>query len=130
MAFPGDLLILLSIGLVAGVLAGLFGIGGGIIIIPALIYILDYSQHRATGTTLAVLLPPVGLAAFLEYHRHQNVDVPAALVIAAALVAGGWVGAFIANKLSGPVLRLSFGVFITFMGCYLVYEAARKLGWL
>lgn len=130
MVVPGDILILLAIGGVAGILAGFFGIGGGIIIIPALIYILDYSQHRATGTTLAVLLPPVGIAAFIEYYRHQNVDVPAAIIIAAALIAGGWVGAYYANRLSGPTLRLAFGVFITIMGIYLVYGAVKKLGWI
>jgi hypothetical protein len=129
MAIPGDILILLGIGVAAGLLAGFFGIGGGVIIIPALVYILDYSQHRATGTSLAVLLPPVGIAAFIEYYRHGNVDVPAAVIIAAALIAGGWIGACYANRLSGPVLRLAFGVFMTALGCYLVYGAARRMGW-
>ncbi|HOS96123.1 MAG TPA: sulfite exporter TauE/SafE family protein [Deltaproteobacteria bacterium] len=129
MAIPGDILILLGIGLAAGLLAGFFGIGGGVIIIPALIYILDYSQHRATGTSLAVLLPPVGIAAFIEYYRHGNVDIKAAIVIAAALIAGGWIGAYHANRLSGTVLRLAFGVFMTALGCSLVYGAARKMGW-
>jgi uncharacterized membrane protein YfcA len=129
MAIPGDILILLGIGLAAGLLAGFFGIGGGVIIIPALVYLLDYSQHRATGTSLAVLLPPVGIAAFIEYYRHENVDIPAAIVIAAALIAGGWIGAYYANRLSGPVLRLAFGVCMTALGFYLVYGAVRRMGW-
>jgi uncharacterized membrane protein YfcA len=122
-------LILLTIGSAAGILSGLFGIGGGIIIIPALIYILGFSQHRAIGTSLAVLLPPVGIAAFIEYYRHNNVDLPAALIIAAAAIVGGWVGALLANRLSGASLRLAFGIFVMIMGMYLVYGAMKKFGW-
>lgn len=122
--------LLLATGMVAGVLSGLFGIGGGVIIVPALIYILGFSQHRATGTSLAVLLPPVGLAAVLEYYRHQNVDLRAALVIAAAALVGGWLGAVLANRLSGPSLRLAFGVFVVIMGFYLILGAMRRLGWI
>ena len=130
MGVPELILLLICIGLGAGVLSGIFGIGGGIIIVPALVYIAGFSMHRAIGTSLAVLLPPVGIVAFLEYYRHQNVDLKAAMVIAVALIAGSWVGAFFANRLSGPVLRMAFGVFITFMGCYLVYGAMRRLGWI
>jgi len=130
MVFSGTLLILLATGLVAGILAGFFGIGGGVIIVPALIYILGFSQHRATGTSLAVLLPPIGLAAVFEYYRHDNVDFRAAIVIAAASLVGAWLGAILANKLPGPVLRLCFGVFVVVMGFYLIWGAAKRLGWL
>jgi uncharacterized protein len=124
------ILILLATGLTAGILAGFFGIGGGVIIVPALIYILGYSQHRATGTSLAVLLPPIGLAAVLEYYRHGNVDLRAALVIAAASLVGAWIGAVWANKIPGPILRLLFGLFVVSMGFYLIWGAARRLGWM
>ena len=60
-----------GIGIVAGVLSGLFGIGGGVVIMPALIYLAGFDQHRATGTSLAVLLPPIGLGAAIEYYRRQ-----------------------------------------------------------
>ena len=123
-------LVLLAIGSAAGILAGLFGVGGGVIIVPALIFILGFSQHKATGTSLAVLLPPIGIVAFIEYYRHQNVDIPAALIIAAAAIVGAWLGALLANRLSAPSLRLAFGVFVMIMGIYLVYGAIRKLGWL
>jgi uncharacterized membrane protein YfcA len=71
-------LVLVVIGLLGGFAAGLFGVGGGIVIVPALIYWAGFTQHKATGTSLAVLLPPIGLAAALEYYRHGNVDVRAA----------------------------------------------------
>ncbi|NVN93417.1 MAG: sulfite exporter TauE/SafE family protein [Desulfuromonadales bacterium] len=118
------------IGLFGGVTSGLFGIGGGIVIVPALIYWAGFSQHRATGTSLAVLLPPVGLAATLEYYRNGNVDIRAAMLIATTMLVGAWGGAFLANQIKGPHLRLLFGVFITGVGMYLIYGACKRLSWL
>lgn len=118
----------LSIGLVAGLLSGIFGIGGGVVIAPALVYLAGFSQHRATGTSLAVLLPPIGLAATLEYYRHGHVDLYAAAVIAGAVFVGGWLGALGANRLSGAHLRLAFGLFVVSLGIYLVIGALHRLG--
>ena len=81
-------LILVVIGLLGGFAAGLFGVGGGIVIVPALIYWAGFTQHKATGTSLAVLLPPIGLAAALEYYRHGNVDVRAAVILATMMMIG------------------------------------------
>jgi uncharacterized membrane protein YfcA len=122
-------LIFIVIGLVAGVVSGMFGVGGGLIIVPALVLFAGFTQHRATGTSLAVLLPPIGIAAMFEYYRHGNVSLRAALIIAAALLLGAWVGAFYANKISGPHLRLSFGIFMSIMGVYMIYGAVKRLGW-
>ena len=119
-----------AIGLVAGLLSGVFGIGGGVVIVPALIYLAGFSQHRATGTSLAVLLPPIGFAAMWEYYRHDNVSVRAAMIIAAAVFVGAWVGAVVANRVSGPYLRLAFGVFVIVLGSYLMVGAFRRLGWI
>ena len=102
----------------------------GVIIVPALIYLGGFTQHVATGTSLAVLLPPVGAAATYEYYRHGNVDLYAALVIAATATIGGWFGAFIANRLAGPYLRLAFGVFVVSLGLYLMFGAFRRLAWI
>ena len=118
------------IGLAAGLLSGVFGIGGGVVIVPALIYWAGFSQHRATGTSLAVLLPPSGFAAMWEYYRHDNVNVRAAMIIAGAVFGGGWLGAVIANRVSGPYLRLAFGVFVVVLGMYLMVGAFRRLGWM
>lgn len=120
----------IAIGLVAGLLSGVFGIGGGVVIVPALIYLAGFSQHRATGTSLAVLLPPIGFAATWEYYRHGHVNVRAAMIIAAAVFIGGWFGAVAANRTSGPYLRLAFGIFVVVLGLYLVAGASRRLGWI
>ena len=122
--------VLVAIGLVSGIASGVFGIGGGVLIVPALVYWVGFSQHRATGTSLAILLPPVGLGAVLEYYRNGNVDLRAALLIALAVFAGGWVGAVFANRLPGPALRLAFGVFVTGLGLYMIHGALRRLGWI
>ena len=126
----GSAVLFVVIGLAAGLLSGVFGIGGGVVIVPALIYWAGFSQHRATGTSLAVLLPPIGFAAMWEYYRHDNVNVRAAMIIAGAVFVGGWLGAVIANRVSGPYLRLAFGVFVVVLGMYLMVGAFRRLGWM
>ena len=123
-------LIFMVIGLLGGVTGGLFGIGGGIVIVPMLIYWAGFSQHKATGTSLAVLLPPIGLAAVLEYYRHGNIDLRVALVVASTMFVGLWLGAYIANKMEGPYLRLAFGIFVVSMGIYLIQGACKNLGWI
>ena len=126
----GSVPLLIAIGLTAGVMSGLFGIGGGLVIIPALIYLAGYSQHEATGISLAVLLPPVGLGAVLEYYRHGHVDLRVAVIIAVAVMVGGWFGAVFANQLSGPYLRLAFACFVLCVGLYLLYGALYRLSWI
>jgi uncharacterized protein len=118
------------IGGIGGVAAGLFGVGGGIVIVPALIYWAGFSQHQATGTSLAVLLPPIGLAAVIDYYRNGHVDVRAAALLAISMFVGGWLGAVLANHMKGPHLRLAFGLFVCALGVYLVHGACRRLGWL
>ena len=119
--------VLLLIGIVSGIMSGFFGIGGGVIIVPALFYLIGFSQHKAIGTSLAVLLPPVGAAAVFEYYRRGNVDLRVAFIVSVGLIAGAWIGAHFANKVSGPALRLAFGIFIVIVGLYIIYGAARKL---
>jgi uncharacterized protein len=126
----GSVVLFVVIGLAAGLLSGVFGIGGGVVIVPALIYWAGFTQHRATGTSLAVLLPPIGLAAMWQYYRHDNVNVRAAMIIAVAVFVGSWLGAVIANRVSGPYLRLAFGVFVVVLGMYLMVGAFRRLGWM
>lgn len=125
-----SLWILIGIGLTAGVLSGIFGIGGGIVIVPALIYLAGFQQHAATGTSLAVLLPPVGIGAVVEYYRHDNINVYAAVVLAVTVAIGGYFGAVLANRISGPYLRLAFGMFVLALGGSLIVGALQRLGWL
>lgn len=124
---PTLIIQLLVIGLVSGVASGLFGIGGGVLIVPALVYLAGFSQHAAIGTSLAILLPPVGLAAVIEYYRHGNVDIKAALIVAAALFLGGWIGAAMANHVPEIQLRLAFGIFVVMLGIYLIATALRRM---
>lgn len=126
----GSIILFVAIGLASGVTSGLFGIGGGLLIIPALIYLAGYSQHEATGISLAVLLPPVGLGAVIEYYRHGHVDLKIACILAVAVFVGGWIGAVIANQMTGPYLRLAFALFVVGVGCYLLYGALRRLSWI
>jgi uncharacterized membrane protein YfcA len=122
--------LVLGIGLAAGILSGVFGIGGGVIIVPALIYMAGFRQHSATGTSLAVLLPPIGIGAMWEYYRHGNVNLRVAMIMAIAVFAGGWIGALVANRVAGPYLRLAFGLFVVVLGFSLIVGAVRRLGWI
>ena len=110
------------IGLSSGILAGLFGIGGGILIVPALMYLAGFSQKLAIGTSLAVLLPPIGIAAVLEYYRNGNVDFRAALVIATMAIIGGWIGARTVNHIDAYTLKIIFGGFLIIIGSYMIFE--------
>ena len=123
-------LIFIIIGSLGGIASGMFGIGGGIIIVPALVYWAGFTQHQAIGTSLAVLLPPVGLAAVIEYYRQGNVDFRAAIILAVAMIVCVWVGAYLAHRISGPHLRLAFGLFVLSLGVYLIWGACKRLGWL
>lgn len=117
---------LLMIGLSAGLLSGVFGIGGGILIVPALMYLLGFSQKLATGTSLAILLPPVGIAAVWEYYKHGNVDLRAALIIALMVLVGSWLGARIAAQLDAKILKTLFGVFLVMLGGYIIFDAFKN----
>ena len=114
-------------GLIAGIAAGFFGIGGGLVIVPSLVYLAGFSQHKATGTSLAILLPPLGLGAVYEYARRGNVDWQAAIVIGILLALGAWLGGKYANQLKGPQLQLAFGIFAVVMGGYTIWAALAKL---
>lgn len=116
-------LIFVIIGASSGVLSGIFGIGGGIVLVPALVYFAGFSQKLAVGTSLAVLLPPVGIAAALEYYRHGNVDFRVALIVAVSLITGSWLGAKMANGLDEQSLKIAFGLFLIALGVYTIIKA-------
>ena len=109
-----------AIGLVAGVVSGLFGIGGAIVIIPGLVLLGKVSQHVANGTSLAALLLPVGLLGTLEYYRRGEVNVPFALLIAGGLFLGAFAGAKLAGSLSDVALRRAFGGFLLLVSARLL----------
>lgn len=119
------LLLMAAIGLCAGLGSGIFGIGGGVVIVPALVFIAGFTQHRATGTSIAVLLPPIGLAAVCEYARHGQVDWRAAMIIALMMVVGAYLGAVVANKTGEAQLKLLFGFFLLALSLYTIHGAFK-----
>lgn len=104
--------VFIAIGFSAGILSGLFGIGGGVIIVPALILLARLTPITATGTSLAALLLPVGALGAWEYYKRGHLNVPAALFIALGLLFGAWLGARLAQQLSPVQLKRAFAVFL------------------
>jgi uncharacterized membrane protein YfcA len=117
------LLIYLCIGLAAGVLSGMFGIGGGIVIVPALVLLSNFSTKTALGTSLGALLLPVGLLGAYTYWENGNLDVRVSLLIAVGLTLGVAVGARLAQVLPAPLLQRLFAVFIMVLAVRLWLEA-------
>ena len=113
----------IAIGLAAGVLAGLFGIGGGVIIVPALILLARMNPQAATGTSLGALLLPVGALGAWHYYRHGFVDLRVSLWVALGLVLGAFVGAHLALKLPPRELQRLFAIFLLFMAVHLWIKA-------
>ncbi len=115
-------IILLLIGLIGGVVSGFLGLGGGIIIIPALVYILGYSQHQAQGTSLALLLPPIGILAVINYYKGGFIDFKAAGLMAIAFLAGSYFSSLVAVELSETVIKKIFAAFLLIYSAKLFLE--------
>lgn len=109
------MILFIAIGLAAGLLAGMFGIGGGIVIGPALILLAKFAPQTATGTSLGALLLPVGALGAWEYYHRGHVNIAASLWIALGLFLGAWFGARIAMSLSGSQLQKAFAIFLVLM---------------
>jgi uncharacterized protein len=116
------ILLLSMIGLFAGMLSGLIGVGGGIIIVPALIYFLGMNQYEAQGTSLGLLLLPIGILAVVNYYHKGYIDVKVVGVMAIAFVLGGWLGSKLSLSLSEIMLKRIFAI-------VLFYTAFKMLGW-
>ena len=102
----------LGLGLVAGIASGFLGIGGGAILIPVLVCLFGLTQHQAQGTTLAIMIPPIGLLAAWKYYTEGNVKLSVAAFICLGFFAGGLIGAMLVHKVSEPILKKIFGVFL------------------
>ncbi len=117
-----QLIILIVIGIISGLLSGIFGIGGAIIVIPALVFILGLSQHEAQGTSLAFMLPPVGILAAYNYWKDGNVNWKIALVLSITFVVGAYFGSRFSLNISDKMLRRVFGVLMIGMALKLIFS--------
>jgi uncharacterized membrane protein YfcA len=115
--------LLAVVGLAAGVLSGLFGIGGGVIIVPALVLLLGFTAQQAAGTSLGALLLPVGLLGVIEYWRAGEVNLVNAMVLALGLLFGAYLGARLGLSLPSDVVQRGFGVLLLLFGLRLVIFA-------
>jgi hypothetical protein len=115
------MLIYVLLGLIAGTFSGLIGIGGGIIIIPALVFLFGLSQHQAQGTTLALLVPPIGLLAAWTYYKEGYVDLRIAGLICVGFFVGGLLGAKLAVGLPNPVLEKLFGAALFLISLKMIF---------
>lgn len=102
-------------GLAAGAASGFFGIGGGIILVPIMVLIFGLTQHQAQGTTLALMVPPIGLLAALKYYYAGNVNLKMAIFICLGFAAGGYIGAVFANNIPAAALKRFFGYLLFFI---------------
>ena len=108
------LLLLLCIGLLAGIASGFVGIGGGMIIVPALVFGLGLNQHMAQGTSLAMMIPPIGILAVMSYYKAGQIQLEYAGILALTFVLGAWMGSKWALRINPSVVRLIFGLFMLF----------------
>lgn len=116
------ILLLIIVGLAAGILSGLVGVGGGIIIVPALVFFLGFSQQQAQGTSLGLLLLPVGILAVMNYYNKGQIDLRVVGIMAITFVIGGWLGSKWALALPEKTVRKIFAII-------LFYAAFKMMGW-
>ena len=116
------IMLLIIIGLIAGVLSGMIGVGGGIIIVPALVFFLGFSQHQAQGTSLGLLLLPVGILAVMNYYNKGFIDIKVVVIMSIAFILGGWLGSKLSLALHGDIVKKIFGIL-------LFYTGIKMMGW-
>ncbi|GAB1309734.1 sulfite exporter TauE/SafE family protein [Urechidicola sp. KH5] len=115
------ILILLIIGLAAGILSGLVGVGGGILMVPMFVFLLGMTQHNAQGMSLAVMLPPVTFLAVYNYHKAGEVDWKMAIIASALFFIGGYVGSKMALRIDQLLLKRIFGVMMLVVAIKLIF---------
>src|SRR6476620_628683 len=116
------ILLISLIGLIAGILSGLVGVGGGIIIVPALVFFLGFSQHEAQATYLGLLLLPVGILAVINYYIKGFIDIKVVVIMSIAFILGGWLGSKLSLTLPQDTVKKIFAI-------VLFYTAFRMMGW-
>lgn len=116
-----DIIILLTVGLAAGLLSGLVGIGGGIIIVPVLVYFLGFTQQQAQGTTLFMFLFPIGILGVMNYYKAGAIDWKVAAIIAATFFVGSFFGSKLAISMDQAIVKKIFGIIIIALGIKMTF---------
>jgi len=113
--------ILILIGLASGMLSGLVGVGGGIIIVPSLIYFLDFSQKQAQGTSLGILLLPIGILGVIQYYKQGEIDLKVVVIVSLAFLIGNFFGSKFAISLSDAVLKKTFAILMVLIAVKMLF---------
>ena len=121
------ILILSLIGLFAGILSGFVGVGGGVIVVPALVFVLGLTQHDAQGTSLFVLMMPVVALAVLNYWKAGNVNWKFGLIIASTFRIGGFIGSKLSLRMSPGLVKLIFGIFMAYVSFKLIVSGYTSI---
>ena len=116
------IIILVLIGLMAGVFSGIFGVGGAVVMIPALVYFLGVDQHTAQGTSLAMMLPPVGILAVYNYYKAGYVDIRIAILLSIAFIAGSYFGSKLAINIPQDLMKRIFGVVLLLVALKMLFS--------
>lgn len=116
-----EIIVLILIGIAAGIMSGLFGVGGGVIIVPALVFFIGMTQHQAQGTSIGLMLLPIGILAAYNYHKSGNLDVKAGLIVALAFVIGGYFGSKFSLNMNELLLKRVFGGFMLLVSIKLMF---------
>lgn len=117
-----EIVILIVIGFLAGIVGGSLGLGGGIIIVPALVFIMGFTQHQAQGTSLAVLLFPIGILGVLNYAKNGYVNFKFAIILIIAFVLGSYLGSVISVNLPAKTLKKVFGIFMLIVSVKMILD--------
>ena len=123
------ILVYVLIGLAVGSVSGTLGIGGGVLLVPALIWLCGFDAPKAAGTSLAVLIPPIGLPAAMKAYNESRVDLAAAFWIAASFTIGAYLGAAVVHRIPPLMLRLMFGSLMIYVGVRFTLGASAEAGY-
>jgi len=116
-----EILILIAIGVLAGFISGSLGVGGGIIIVPGLIFFLGLTQHQAQGVSLGMMLAPIGLLAFINYYKAGHINIKYSLLLLAVFFVGSYLGSLMAIQLPAATLKKIFGILMLFAGARMIF---------
>jgi uncharacterized membrane protein YfcA len=118
---PMDVAILIAVGLLAGMVSGLIGVGGGIVIVPALVLLMGFTQHEAQGTSLAMMIPPIGILAVLEYHRNGHIRWEVVAWLCVGFIVGALLGSKLAIWMPKEILKKVYGGLLVLIAARLIF---------